>query len=356
MRVRRRRIGKIILAGVLLVLVLLGGSRLLRYTLFYDRNLFYPASLESPSPTYFYFDWRRDWSQPEHLRAEVADDGVVRSRRDRPVAGTVRHNPLRVIQAALAVHDLLREDPTPDREAFFRRQLKWLVGEGAVVLADDTMVWPHYDRFARYGLEGPWISALTQGQAISLLVRAADYTGEERYLVAAERAIRAFGRADLRLVWRGSEGEVFLEEFPCDPPSHALNGCLLAWLGIWDYVRATGDPEWERFARESLQGIQRVVPEFEVGNWTVYDLHQQRPTSPAYHELHASLAEALFAITGDPFWEDRARRWGRASASPLQRFLVAGTVLLAKIRARVSPGEPDPRGVSLAAPQAGESQ
>lgn len=312
------------------------GHRFVRYTFFYSSSEFNPASLESVAPTYFYLDWRHPWSDSEKLREQVDAEGVLRSPRDRQVGQRVKHDPLRVIQACLAVHDLLRDSRSPEREVFLARQLEWLTGEGMVVLPNGVPIWPHYDSFERYGLDGPWISALTQGQAISLLVRAASLTGEQRYAELAREATRAFTEPGLPIVWRGGEGEIFLEEFPCDPPSHALNGCLLAWLGLWDYARYSDDDQLRLFCESSMEGIKGIVLELELDGWTRYDAHQQRPTSPAYHELHAALAEALYEITRDPFWEERAIRWRDSASNPLRKLRVSLMVLSAKIRAKVA--------------------
>ncbi|MBD3235483.1 MAG: hypothetical protein GF330_02125 [Candidatus Eisenbacteria bacterium] len=352
LRMRRAEIQRgvgLALLFLLLAAAVFAGARLLRYVHGYAGSRFRPESLAEAAPTCFYLDWRTRWSDGEELRRALGEDGVVRSIRDRTRDGGVRHNPLRVIQIALALHDLQLESPTPDRERIFRRQLDWITGDGMLRLPGGHLVWPHYDAFERYGLSGVWISALTQGQAISLLVRAARYTGEARYLELAHQAAAALRDREFGMRWEGPHGSCFYEEFPCDPPAHALNGCLLAWLGLWDLARASSSEAAREACLRDLDCFEPIVRQHARGDWTRYDLHQQRPTSPAYHELHAALAEALAAITGQPRWEARARDWRRSAEDAFARLRVAARVVRGKIETLLRPQSARPRGRTLGA-------
>jgi hypothetical protein len=284
------------------------------------------------------------------LHALVDTDGVFSFGDRVEYAGRTRRDPLHVIQACLGLHDQLLDSADAEldeRDAILRRQVDWLLGEAVEVLPHDIPVWPQRLRFDRYGLDDPWISALTQGQAISLLVRMATYTGDSTYADWARRATRAFTQPGLPIVWRGGAGEIFFEEYPCEPPSHVLNGCLFAWLGLWDFVRYGGDPEVGSFCLTSLDRIRRRVPAYELGDWTRYDVSHQRPTSPAYQEIHAALAEAIAVATEDAFWRERATRWRAAAEDPLARSRVFFAVLIGKLGERLTAGEPV-RGLGLA--------
>src|SRR3954470_23052694 len=79
--------------------------------------------------------------------------------------------------------------------------------------------WPVGVAVPKYGLSPGWSSALAQGQAGSVFVRAHLATGEDRYGELAVRAVEPFlGASELV-----SDGPI-LEEAPSDPPSHVLNG------------------------------------------------------------------------------------------------------------------------------------
>jgi hypothetical protein len=334
---RRRRIA----TGLLCLIGLAGAGlvtyRMLLYSFFHVGSRFNPASLQSSSPTFFYLDWAGDLPDSAAVQAALAPDGIIRSDKDIVWENTLRHDPLTVIQGSIGIHDQLLQGGRPELDLILRRQLEWLVHDGMTLLPDSVPVWPQYYRFDRYGLHDRWISALTQGQAISILVRGAAYTGRREYLDWARRAVRAFTGSDLPIVWRGDDGTVFFEEYPCTPPSHVLNGCLFAWLGLWDYVRATGDPEVRAFCVKTLADISATVPRYETVGWTRYDVHQRRPTSPGYQGIHAALAETLAGLfPEDPPWQDRARRWRRAADNPWLRIRVFFLVAWDKGRAKIT--------------------
>lgn len=338
-RARRR----LLQAAVVLAAIALAApfaARFWRYTQRYPHTRFQAASLAPGAPGRFYLDWRAALPGSGTLEPSLAPDGIFRGGRDLPDG---RHDALRVIQASLALHDQLLDRPDPERAVILRRQVEWLIAAAEIRADLPGPVWPHAYEFPRYGLAAPWVSALTQGQAISLLVRAAAFFGEPRYAELAGQAAAALLDERLPFVHRDDRGR-FLEEFPCDPPAHALNGCLLAWLGLWDWARATGDPRLGENCREILAEISRRVPDYDLGGWTRYDRLQRRPTSPAYHELHAALAEALAAVTGEAAWAERAVRWRAGARSPWRRAWVGLQVLYAKASDLARGNAAAPRG------------
>ena len=95
---------------------------------------------------------------------------------------------------------------------------------------NDIYVWNHhFDWENRNVLRSPWYSSLSQGQGISLLVRAHKETGELKYLEAAEKAFEAFKREtkDGGVSFTDDDGYIWFEEAIVDPPpTHTLNGFI----------------------------------------------------------------------------------------------------------------------------------
>lgn len=350
---RKKRSSKRILAGIaalaLLPIVTIAAYELITYAFIYPPQRLHPdAGTDGPVRAY-YLDWRRDWSDFEALR-RAAREGVLETPRSLRVDGRLVPDPIGVIQGGLTLHDQLLDDPTQSvREKIFRDQLDWLV-DSAIWLPDSIPVWPCYWEAGEYGLKGPWLSAMTQGQALSVLTRGASYFHEPSYLRLAGRVLASLEDPSLPITRRTPEGEILFEEFPSSPPSLVLNGALCTWLGIWDYWRATGDPEARDLAMRTLEAMDRRVYQYEIGDWTRYDLIKTRPVSPVYQELHAGLAEAIHSITGEASWGDRARRWRRAADQPEVRVQVFFRVLKAKIErvwGRRTPVEPQPMPAGL---------
>jgi len=347
-----KRIAAGIAAFALLSIGAIAAYELITYSFIYSRTQVHPeAGTEGPVRAY-YLDWRRDWSDLEALR-EAAREGVLETPRSLRIDGRLVPDPIGVIQGGLALHDQLLDDPSQSlREKILRDQLDWLV-ESAIWLPDSIPVWPCYWEAREYGLNEPWISAMTQGQAISLLTRGASYFDEPSYLWLADKTLASLQDPRLPIPRRTPEGEILFEEFPSSPPSLVLNGALCTWLGIWDYWRATGNPEAREFAMRTLEAMDRRASQYEIGDWTRYDLIKTRPVSPTYQEIHAGLAEAIHGITGGASWGDRARRWRRAAERPEVRIQVFFQVLKAKIERvwKRTPVEPQPMPAGLGDPR-----
>ncbi|MDY0341353.1 MAG: D-glucuronyl C5-epimerase family protein, partial [Coriobacteriia bacterium] len=145
-------------------------------------------------------------------------------------------NPITTAQYALGLYEeYLVDGEVSAREAFLT-QADWLVS----IQSDDGGFYFEFDLPSR-ALKAPWLSAMAQGEGMSVLVRAYYETDDERYLEAAELALRPLRLpiADGGLMHTDETG-VWLEEYPTDPPAHVLNGAIFTVFGLRDLVRATG--------------------------------------------------------------------------------------------------------------------
>jgi len=96
-------------------------------------------------------------------------------------------------------------------------------------------VYPFAHEFAGAPLARNWVSALGQGQAMSLLWRAYRLKRRRSYRRAALRALRPFSRrARQNGVLADFDGVPWYEETPTVPSSYILNGFQFALLGLYD--------------------------------------------------------------------------------------------------------------------------
>src|SRR4029079_16988787 len=77
---------------------------------------------------------------------------------------------------------------------------------------------------------------------MSLLVRAAQATGDSAFADGAHRAFQSFQRSVSAGggVVEDDRGDLLAEESLVEPPSHILNGFIWALWGVYDYARWTG--------------------------------------------------------------------------------------------------------------------
>lgn len=225
-------------------------------------------------------------------------------------ASPAAYQPTSIAQYALAQWNSYLATGNENHRQAFMTQARWLT-EYSVCLADDMVGWPIPFPSPAYNAPANWLSALTQGNGISVLVRAYQLTKEESFLQVAQHAVRAFER-DIRdggvNTSVGKEG-IFFEEVAAYPATHILNGYILALFGLYDYVALTKDEQISRLIECSLKTLHAFIDEFDTGYWSYYDLHFKHLASHFYHALHITLLEALARYSGCEHCGVLAARW-----------------------------------------------
>lgn len=170
-----------------------------------------------------------------------------------------------------------------------------------------------------YDLKAPWLSAITQGNAISLLSRMYVYSRVQAYRDAALAALGPLNTDTTAGGVRGYlNGGVWFEETP-DPryPNHIFNGSVFALLGIGDAATLLNDPlanamwlDGEASLRANINAhiVWAPFAPGAPGNlpdpWMIYDLPVNGvPAIPnylqaGYAEVHSALIEEMAARTG----------------------------------------------------------
>jgi hypothetical protein len=189
----------------------------------------------------------------------------------------------------------------------------------AAVEAPDGLRWPYGLAVPKYGLAPPWYSAMAQGQAASVFVRALRHTGDDRYRHLASAAIGPLlveGESDLVTQ---TPGGPILEEAPSEPRSHILNGWIYALWGVFDVAVGLGDARARRRFDDSAGCLAELLPRYDVGWWTRYSLFPHRLSDlakPFYHRLHCTQVEVLWRLTSLEPFARAAERWQRYDRWP----------------------------------------
>lgn len=224
--------------------------------------------------------------------------------------------PTRVAAYGLArFNRYLERGNAADREAFLR-VANWF-------MRPKDALWRY--TFDRGRLRAPWISAMAQGQGVSVLVRAWRTTGEARYLEQARRATAPFHAPLAAGGLRSSiEGRcAFWEEYPEDPPAHVLNGFLFALIGILELAPYANDAP--RLAQAMGSALERCVDFWDLGYWSTYDLAHRihgrvNPATITYHRLHIAQLNYLGRRLGSSKLLATAARWEGYARDPRARL------------------------------------
>jgi heparosan-N-sulfate-glucuronate 5-epimerase len=215
-----------------------------------------------------------------------------------------------IAQAALGYWDLRIEGAPVERE--FLGLADWLLEQRQP--AAGGSVWRTEFAVPKYGLGPGWISAMAQGQAISVLLRAQRLSGEERYLEAAREALPPLLTPVAEGgVQRTLDGATVLEEYPTAAPLAVLNGWIFALFGVHELALVDGDGEARELFERSAAGVVELLPRYDAGWWSLYSLARHGGAAdlakPFYQRLHPVLLEALALIHPDPALPACAARW-----------------------------------------------
>ncbi|KAK7016803.1 hypothetical protein SK128_003002 [Halocaridina rubra] len=168
-------------------------------------------------------------------------------------------------------------------------------------------------------LDAGWYSAMAQGQAMSLLVRAAHHSGDSRYLKAAMRATSLFfinaTKGGVKTYFPG--GYVWYEEYPTNPSLFVLNGFIYSLLGLYDLKEFSLDSNNNSgdLFLEGMKSLKKLLPLFDTGWGSLYDLrHFTTHVAPNrarwdYHTTHITQLLLLASVDSDPVILSTAQRW-----------------------------------------------
>jgi hypothetical protein len=221
------------------------------------------------------------------------------------------YHPSRVASFGLAyvTRHILQGDPEDLRKAI--KAARWLVAnqvghgrlEGAFPLP-----------FNWGCVAAPWPSSLTQGTALSLLVRVYALTTDGAFLRAAQSALipleRPLEDGGLRHPFHNT-AHTWLEEYPdVSDPSHVLNGFVYALWGLRD-AGLIGVAGAEDLYRDGVRSLAATLDPFDRGYWSNYQCPEHSPprvASLTYHRLHIAMMRIMSQLEPDEVFARLADR------------------------------------------------
>jgi heparosan-N-sulfate-glucuronate 5-epimerase len=248
-----------------------------------------------------------------------------------------QYNPIAVAQYGLARFNAwTASDAAADRAGWIVAA-DWLAAEMRPN-SHGIHVWMHdFDWPYRQRLEAPWYSGLAQGAGLSLLVRAARATRHEKYATAAHLAFEPF-RLDVSsggVLATDAKGDIWIEEYIVDPPSHILNGFIWALWGVLDYAKWSGRAAAHQLWTSAVGTLTRRLSDFDTGWWSLYEArHEGREmvASRYYHALHITQLRVMHRLTRIASFGRFADRFQTYLDRPSSRALAFARKAIFKLR------------------------
>jgi hypothetical protein len=169
-------------------------------------------------------------------------------------------------------------------------------------------------KIPEYGIVNPWISALAQGEAISVLTRASLLTANITYTDIAELALNPF---EIEVKEGGLlnyfNNVPIYEEYPSPLRTvGVLNGFMFSLFGLYDHFLFTKSRKAEKLFNNGIEALQKLLPYYDIDYWSRYylfDFPNKYTASFTYQSLMAEQLKALYFITGEILFKDYSDRW-----------------------------------------------
>lgn len=199
--------------------------------------------------------------------------------------GEVYFHPVLVSQYALENWEIWLNTADHKNYTIFIRHADALL-RNQEIINDKFGVWYYNFDWPSGGMKAPWVSAMAQGQAISVLIRAWQVTGEGKYLETARLSVESF-KVDISDGGvKNTKGDlVYYEEYPklvnaenissfqevLGSSEQTLNGFIFAIFGLYDYYLATGDYGVQKLFDEGIKTLKTDINSYDLGVISAYD-------------------------------------------------------------------------------------
>ncbi|HEX2014982.1 MAG TPA: D-glucuronyl C5-epimerase family protein [Nitrososphaera sp.] len=229
------------------------------------------------------------------------------------------YNPKVVAAAGLKYYQAYQLTDDHQVRQRFLNTADWLLAHSTD--RGEYSIWEYDFAWKSYGGVGPpYTSALAQAEGISVLIKAHNLTGNDRYLVEARRAFGAF------MTEYGSGGvasdegrdSAFLQLLakPGFQKTYVLNGHTNSLIFIWQYYEYRNDYRALIVFGKGINWLVSNLQKYDTGDWSYYDQIGNRARDN-YHGAHIRQLATLYEITGEPLLKEYSEKFAGYAATRL---------------------------------------
>ncbi len=234
-----------------------------------------------------YFKNYQDHKIP-HTLGSFDDNGIpLFNPHSLKLEGSSSYHPIVIVQYALGHYNLWKENSNNEHKESFLKCAKWLVNNYTYDKDHDLAVYYYYFDLKNPPVKAPWYSGMAQGQILSLLVRAYYETNDDDYINVGKKIVNSF-KTSIEQKGCNSylDGYLFIQEIAHTPKLYILNGALYAIIGLIEFrdINGIDNLNIDKF----IEGIEGLLPRFDLGFWTKYSLGMRFNLSDVYYQkVHA---------------------------------------------------------------------
>jgi len=172
--------------------------------------------------------------------------------------------------------------------------------------------WQYHYEDVISDLKSGWISAMAQGQAISVLTRAYQISGNDKYLESAKQAIEPMNKtiSEGGVVHKFDEQNWWFEEYPSPQnPGHVFNGHVYCLMGIWDLYRITKCEKTLELFNQGVNAVATQISNYDTGYWVLYDQKFKNLINASYLDLQIRQLELINSIRNEAIFTEYISKW-----------------------------------------------
>jgi hypothetical protein len=198
-----------------------------------------------------------------------------------------------------------------NRRNFFNC-IAWLKNN-SIMLNDSSIIFQDYYDWPSYKMTSPWRSAMNQGRAMQVFLKAYEITGDSIYLNWARKSMNTLYTQvkDGGVTYMDSTG-YWYEEYADDnvPQSRVLNGMIVVLQALSDFHKLTNDPGALYLFTKGVNSVKSNLHFYDNNGHSNYDI-LGKPAKPWYHKFHIELLDFLYSETHDHIFKDYKQKWMR---------------------------------------------
>jgi heparosan-N-sulfate-glucuronate 5-epimerase len=168
-----------------------------------------------------------------------------------------------------------------------------------------------------YNLPRRWVSSMSQGFGLSVMIEAHELTNDKKYLNIAEKVLNSF---KVSVVDGGVQSvfgtTVWYDKYPTSPQKHILNGFIFALAGLYDYYKFTKNEKDKILFINGIKALKVHISSFDAGFNSYYSWSENPKihtiasvTGNKYHHLHIAQLLWVYEVTRDIYFKHWAEKF-----------------------------------------------